>query len=120
MNGVALMRDAAILGAECVVATPANEVLAAEVGWNVLVDRRRELGARMRAHDADHDSLRTRLCRDLGLDDAVFILGPKKGLELIESQPGVGAVIVDADNRVHISKRLEGVVHIGRPPSDGP
>ena len=30
------------------------------------------------------------------IDDAVFILGPKKGLELVESLDGVGAVIVDA------------------------
>ena len=30
------------------------------------------------------------------IDDAVFILGPEKGLELVESIDGVGAVIVDA------------------------
>src|SRR5690606_7479134 len=30
------------------------------------------------------------------LDDAVFILGPQKGLELVEKTPGAGAVIVDA------------------------
>ncbi len=53
------------------------------------------------------------------LDDAVFILGPDKGLKLVESIDGVGAVIVDAKNGVHVSKRLEGKVHITRPPTDG-
>jgi FAD:protein FMN transferase len=42
------------------------------------------------------------------IDDAVFILGPEKGLALVESLEGVGAVIVDASNRVWVSHRLEG------------
>lgn len=54
------------------------------------------------------------------VDDAVFILGPKEGLELVESLPDVGAVIVDAQNEVHVSKRLEGKVKITRQPTDGP
>lgn len=54
-----------------------------------------------------------------GLDDAVFILGPERGLRLVESTPGVGAIIVDAHNRVHISSRLKGRVQILRPPSPG-
>ena len=54
------------------------------------------------------------------LDDAVFILGPEKGLPLVESRPGVGAVIVDKDNKVIVSKRLEGVVEILHPPKPGP
>jgi thiamine biosynthesis lipoprotein len=54
-----------------------------------------------------------------GLDDAVLILGPKKGLELIESLPDVGAIIVDGQNRVHISRRLEGRVKIVHPPTPG-
>ena len=53
------------------------------------------------------------------LDDAVFILGPQKGLKLVESIDGVGAVIVDAKNDVHVSKRLEGKLVITRPPTDG-
>jgi FAD:protein FMN transferase len=53
------------------------------------------------------------------LDDAVFILGPEKGLELVESIDGVGAVIVDGDNRVFVSKRLQGKVTIDRPPTGG-
>jgi FAD:protein FMN transferase len=53
------------------------------------------------------------------LDDAVFILGPVKGLELVESIDDAGAVIVDGDNRVFVSKRLEGKIKIERPPTAG-
>ena len=53
------------------------------------------------------------------VDDAVFILGPKKGLELVESLPGVGAVIVDGENQVHVSKRLQSKVKILGKPTDG-
>jgi thiamine biosynthesis lipoprotein len=53
------------------------------------------------------------------IDDAVFILGPKEGLELVESLEGVGAVIVDAKNAVHVSKRLEGKIRQVHPPTDG-
>ena len=52
------------------------------------------------------------------IDDAVFILGPEKGLKLVESLDGVGAVIVDAHNGVHISKRLEGKLRITAVPTD--
>src|SRR5580692_9972208 len=52
------------------------------------------------------------------IDDAVFILGPDKGLALIESIDGVGAIIVDAKNKVWVSKRLEGKVQILKPPTD--
>jgi thiamine biosynthesis lipoprotein len=52
------------------------------------------------------------------IDDAVFILGPAKGLALVESIDGVGAVIVDAKNRVFTSKRLEGHVIPVHPPTD--
>jgi thiamine biosynthesis lipoprotein len=54
------------------------------------------------------------------IDDAVFILGPEKGLALVESLDGVGAVIVDAKNRVWTSKRLEGHVRPVHPPADAP
>ncbi len=53
------------------------------------------------------------------IDDAVFILGPEKGLKLVESIEGVGAVIVDAKNNLYVSKRLEGKLHITGVPSDG-
>jgi thiamine biosynthesis lipoprotein len=54
------------------------------------------------------------------IDDAVFILGPEKGLALVESLDGVGAVIVDARNDVHVSKRLQGELRITGAPTDGP
>jgi thiamine biosynthesis lipoprotein len=52
------------------------------------------------------------------VDDAVFILGPEKGLALVESLDGVGAVIVDSSNHVWTSKRLEGKVWMVHPPQD--
>ena len=54
------------------------------------------------------------------LDDAVFILGPQKGLALVESIDGVGAVIVDAHDKVWTSKRLEGHLQMVHPPTDAP
>lgn len=53
------------------------------------------------------------------IDDAVFVLGPEKGLALVESLDGVGAVIVAADNRVIVSRRLQGKVKIVGKPTDG-
>lgn len=55
-----------------------------------------------------------------GIDDAVFILGPEKGLKLVESLEGVGAVIIDAKNNLWISKRLEGKLKIVKVPTDAP
>lgn len=53
------------------------------------------------------------------LDDAVFILGPEKGMRLVESIDGVGAVIVDAKNNVVISKRLAGKLQLVGAPTEG-
>ncbi len=53
------------------------------------------------------------------IDDAVFILGPEQGLKLAEATPGVGVVIVDKNNKVWVSPRLEGKVHVTRTPTDG-
>jgi thiamine biosynthesis lipoprotein len=55
-----------------------------------------------------------------GVDDAVFILGPERGLKLVESLEGVGAVIVDAKNRVFISERVKDKVTVLKPPTDAP
>lgn len=54
------------------------------------------------------------------LDDAVFVLGPEKGLALIESIPGAGAVLVDAMGRIAVSRRLLGRLSILRQPAEGP
>jgi len=51
------------------------------------------------------------------IDDSVFILGPEKGLKLVESVPGVGAVVVDAKNKVWVSQRLQGKVTLLHEPT---
>ena len=53
------------------------------------------------------------------LDDAVFILGVEKGLALVESIDDAGAIIVDPENRVHVSKRIKDKVIFERPPTGG-
>ncbi len=53
------------------------------------------------------------------VDDIVFILGPEKGIPLVESLDGVGAVIVDEKNHVTVTRRLEGKVHVVSAPTDG-
>lgn len=53
------------------------------------------------------------------LDDVVFILGPEAGLKLIESLPGVGALIVDKDNKVWISELLRPRFKLVSEPTDG-
>jgi thiamine biosynthesis lipoprotein len=52
------------------------------------------------------------------IDDAIFILGPEKGLALADSIDGVGAVIVDAHNKIWTSQRLEGKLRMVHPPTD--
>lgn len=54
------------------------------------------------------------------IDDAVFILGPEAGLKLVESTEGVGAVIVDAKNQVHVSERIKTKVRVNSQPTDAP
>jgi thiamine biosynthesis lipoprotein len=51
------------------------------------------------------------------LSKGVFILGPDRGLPLVERTEGAGAVIVDAANKVHVSKRLDGKVRFLSLPS---
>ena len=53
------------------------------------------------------------------LDDAVFILGPKAGLALVDSYPDCAAVVVDAKNQVWTSRSLEGKLQRTGPPTDG-
>jgi thiamine biosynthesis lipoprotein len=54
-----------------------------------------------------------------GLTKGIFILGWEKGLALIEKLPGVEAVVVDADNNVHVSKGLKDRLKIVHPPTPG-
>lgn len=54
------------------------------------------------------------------IDDAVFILGPEKGLALVESIDDCGAVVVDAKNKVWVSSRLKTKVQMLRQPTEAP
>lgn len=58
------------------------------------------------------------------LSRAVFVLGEKEGMKLIERLPGTNAVVVTADNRVVLSKGLQKLASAQalqqRPPTDGP
>lgn len=42
-----------------------------------------------------------------GLDTGIFVMGPERGMELVEQLPDVEAVIVDADGRLHVSSGLK-------------
>jgi thiamine biosynthesis lipoprotein len=54
------------------------------------------------------------------LDDAVFIMGWKKGMEMIDKLDDVGAVVVDNEGEVHISKQIAARVHVVHPPKNAP
>jgi thiamine biosynthesis lipoprotein len=41
-----------------------------------------------------------------GLSTAVFVLGPEKGLEMIERLPGIDAIIIDDQRMMHFSEGL--------------
>lgn len=49
------------------------------------------------------------------LSTALFVLGPEKGLALVERLAGVEAVLVDKDNRVHLSSGLSSRIVLGAP-----
>ena len=54
-----------------------------------------------------------------GLSTGVFLLGPERGMALIERLPDVEGVIVGADNQVHVSSGLKDKLEIVHPPTDG-
>ena len=54
------------------------------------------------------------------LSTGVFVLGPAKGMALIERLPDVEGVIVDGDNRVLISSGLKERLVMLAPPTDAP
>ena len=51
------------------------------------------------------------------LSTAIFLLGVKEGLKLVEDTPGTGVLIVDADNKVHVSGRLKGKIKLLHAPT---
>ena len=42
-----------------------------------------------------------------GLDTGIFVMGPERGMELVEQLPDVEAIIVDADGRLLVSSGLK-------------
>ncbi len=74
MIGADLMRDAALLGAACHVATPADSVPGADEGWDAQPQARAALLERLQAHEAADDPARLRLCEELGLDANAYWL----------------------------------------------
>jgi thiamine biosynthesis lipoprotein len=55
-----------------------------------------------------------------GIDTGVFILGPEKGMALIERLPDVEGVIVTAKNEVLVSSGLKGKLLMLATPTDAP
>jgi thiamine biosynthesis lipoprotein len=53
-----------------------------------------------------------------GLDTGIFVLGPERGLELVEQLPDVEAVIVDGEGKVWISSGLKGRVDVEANPGE--
>jgi FAD:protein FMN transferase len=54
-----------------------------------------------------------------GLTKGIFILGPDAGMKLVEKLSDVEAVIVDAENQVHVSSGLKDKLKIVHPPTPG-
>jgi thiamine biosynthesis lipoprotein len=54
------------------------------------------------------------------LAKGVFVLGPEKGMALVERLPNVDAVVVSAKNEVSISSRLRNRLILLTPPTDAP
>jgi FAD:protein FMN transferase len=53
-----------------------------------------------------------------GLDTGIFVLGPERGMELVEQLEDVEAIIVDGQGRVHISSGLRNRVKLSREMSE--
>ncbi len=68
MTAVALMRDVAILAAECAAAVPGDQVPNAEQGWTVFPERRDFMVERLRRLESAPDPMLRRLRDDLGPD----------------------------------------------------
>ncbi|MGQ0811168.1 MAG: FAD:protein FMN transferase [Nitrospiraceae bacterium] len=55
-----------------------------------------------------------------GLDTGIFVMGPERGMELVERLPDVEAVIVDRDGRVLVSSGLKGRLRLLKEEGHGP
>jgi thiamine biosynthesis lipoprotein len=55
-----------------------------------------------------------------GLATGVFVLGPERGMALIERLHDVEGAIIGADNQVHVSSGLQKRLVVLKPPTDAP
>jgi hypothetical protein len=74
MTGAELMRDAALLGAACVVSAPSDQGPDPVAALSTRVHDWAVLRARLDAHEASDDPARVRLCEELGLDRTAYCL----------------------------------------------
>jgi hypothetical protein len=74
MIGAELMRDAALLGAACVVTAPRDEVPDAAHSLTARPQEWNELRSRLEAHEASDDAGHARLCDELGMDRTSYCL----------------------------------------------
>lgn len=51
-----------------------------------------------------------------GLDTGIFVMGPERGMELVERLPEVEAVVVDRDGKIWVSSGLKGRIEMIEPP----
>ena len=54
------------------------------------------------------------------LDDAIFIMGWKRGFAMLAKIPDVGAVVVDDEGAIHVSDRMKGRIDVFYTPKDLP
>jgi len=54
------------------------------------------------------------------LSTGVFLLGPERGMALVQRLPNVDAVIVTAKNEVLMTPRLKGRLSLVAAPTDAP
>jgi thiamine biosynthesis lipoprotein len=48
------------------------------------------------------------------LSTSVFVLGPERGMALIDRLPGIDAIIIDSDGKLHYSADLQPLAEPGR------
>lgn len=66
-EGIQIARQVALLGAESILKTSPEVVVAAHEGWTVEAERWQHLGTRMRSHDAENPPARAQIVEKLGL-----------------------------------------------------
>ena len=107
MRGIQLARQLALLGAHSVVATPTDEIVQADQGWTVHVDRWQDLGQRLLQHgaaadDAEPDELRDRLHARPGLTGEDYWLLMLCGAVELYPDAAAAVSLVAEDERVHL------------------